>query len=83
MLYFGPDENHSSNFDSVSGHDPCATQPSASPAPRPGFHHLHLNSVNPDAAIDFYMREFPSTMKSTFAAVPPSKRATYMCCSQR
>ena len=28
---------------------------------KPGFHHLHLNSVDPDAAIDFYVRQFPST----------------------
>ena len=27
----------------------------------PGFHHLHLNSVDPEAAIDFYTRQFPST----------------------
>jgi len=27
----------------------------------PGFHHLHLNSVDPDAAIDFYTRQFPPT----------------------
>ena len=36
----------------------------------PGFHHLHLNSVNPDAAIDFYVRAFPSTSKTTFAGQP-------------
>jgi hypothetical protein len=24
----------------------------------PVFHHLHLNSVDPDAAIDFYIRRF-------------------------
>jgi len=35
--------------------------------PPPGFHHLHLNSTNPDAAVEFYVREFPSTSKSTFA----------------
>ena len=29
----------------------------------PGFHHLHLNSVDPEAAIDFYTRQFPSTSK--------------------
>jgi predicted enzyme related to lactoylglutathione lyase len=29
--------------------------------PTPGFHHLHLNSVDPDAAIGFYTRQFPST----------------------
>jgi catechol 2,3-dioxygenase-like lactoylglutathione lyase family enzyme len=31
--------------------------------PTPGFHHLHLNSVDPDAAIDWYVRQFPSTKK--------------------
>jgi catechol 2,3-dioxygenase-like lactoylglutathione lyase family enzyme len=36
----------------------------------PGFHHLHLNSTNPDAAIDFYTRQFPSTTKTTFAGQP-------------
>jgi hypothetical protein len=29
--------------------------------PTPGFHHLHLNSVDPDAAIGFYTRQFPTT----------------------
>lgn len=38
--------------------------------PTPGFHHLHLNSVNPDAAIDFYTKYFPSTSKTTFAGQP-------------
>lgn len=41
--------------------------------PAPGFHHLHLNSVNPDAAIDFYTREFPSTSRTTFAGLPALK----------
>jgi catechol 2,3-dioxygenase-like lactoylglutathione lyase family enzyme len=27
----------------------------------PGFHHLHLNSVDPDRAVAFYTRQFPST----------------------
>jgi uncharacterized glyoxalase superfamily protein PhnB len=31
--------------------------------PTPDFHHLHLNSVDPEAAIDFYTRLFPSTSK--------------------
>jgi catechol 2,3-dioxygenase-like lactoylglutathione lyase family enzyme len=34
--------------------------------PTPGFHHLHLNSVDPDAAIDFYVRQFPSTSKGVW-----------------
>ena len=38
--------------------------------PVPAFHHLHLNSVNPDAAIEFYVQAFPSTAKTTFAGQP-------------
>lgn len=41
--------------------------------PAPGFHHLHLNSVDPEAAIDFYTRQFPSTEKSSFAGSPALK----------
>ncbi len=41
--------------------------------PPPGFHHLHLNSIDPDKAIDFYTRQFPSTKKSTFAGAPALK----------
>jgi catechol 2,3-dioxygenase-like lactoylglutathione lyase family enzyme len=40
------------------------------PLPAPVFHHLHLNSVNPDAAIDFYTKAFPSTSRTTFAGQP-------------
>ena len=45
----------------------------AAALPAPGFHHLHLNSVNPDAAIDFYVKEFPSTTKATVAGFPALK----------
>ena len=38
--------------------------------PAPGFHHLHLNSVDPDAAIDFYVRQFPSTSKTSWGGLP-------------
>jgi catechol 2,3-dioxygenase-like lactoylglutathione lyase family enzyme len=38
--------------------------------PAPTFHHLHLNSINPDAAIEFYTKAFPSTSKGTFAGQP-------------
>ena len=40
------------------------------PPPAPSFHHLHLNSVNPDAAIEFYVKAFPTTSKATFAGQP-------------
>jgi Glyoxalase/Bleomycin resistance protein/Dioxygenase superfamily len=36
----------------------------------PRFHHLHLNSVDPDAAIDFYVRQFPSTARTTWGGLP-------------
>ncbi len=36
----------------------------------PKFHHVHVNSTNPDAAVDFYTREFPSTSRTTFAGSP-------------
>jgi catechol 2,3-dioxygenase-like lactoylglutathione lyase family enzyme len=38
--------------------------------PTPGFHHLHLNSTDPDAAIDWYTRQFPSTTKGHWGGFP-------------
>jgi catechol 2,3-dioxygenase-like lactoylglutathione lyase family enzyme len=38
--------------------------------PAPGFHHLHLNSVDPDAAIDFYVRHFPRSAKTRWGGLP-------------
>jgi len=43
------------------------------PLAEPGFHHVHLNSVDPEAAIDFYTRQFPSAVKSSFAGQPALK----------
>jgi metabolite-proton symporter len=34
------------------------------------FHHLHLNSVDPEAAIAFYTQQFPSTSRTTYAGAP-------------
>jgi catechol 2,3-dioxygenase-like lactoylglutathione lyase family enzyme len=36
----------------------------------PGFHHLHLNSVDPEPAIDFYVRQFPRSSKTTWGGLP-------------
>jgi hypothetical protein len=36
----------------------------------PRFHHLHLNSLDPDAAIDFYVRRFPTGVKTCWAGLP-------------
>jgi len=38
--------------------------------PPPGFHHLHLNSVDPAAAIDFYVGQFESTSKTSWGGFP-------------
>jgi catechol 2,3-dioxygenase-like lactoylglutathione lyase family enzyme len=38
--------------------------------PAPGFHHLHLNSVDPLAAIDFYTRQFASTSTTSWGGFP-------------
>ena len=38
--------------------------------PTPTCHHLHLNSVDPDAAIDFYTRQFASTSRTTWNGEP-------------
>lgn len=38
--------------------------------PPPAFHHLHLNSVDPDAAIAYYTREFPSTSRAAWGGFP-------------
>jgi catechol 2,3-dioxygenase-like lactoylglutathione lyase family enzyme len=40
------------------------------PLPMPKFHHLQLNSVDPDAAIAFYVKEFPSTSKTVWEGMP-------------
>jgi catechol 2,3-dioxygenase-like lactoylglutathione lyase family enzyme len=41
--------------------------------PVPGFHHLHLNATNPELAIAFYVKEFPSTSKTTWGGQPALK----------
>jgi catechol 2,3-dioxygenase-like lactoylglutathione lyase family enzyme len=36
----------------------------------PGFHHLHLLSTNPDAAVAFYTAHFASATKATWGGMP-------------
>jgi len=38
--------------------------------PAPGFHHLHLNSVDPEAAIAFYVRQFPRSRPTRWGGLP-------------
>ena len=52
---------------------PAAAQ---STLPPPGFHHLHLNSVDPDAAIAFYVRQFPDSAKTVWGGLPALKAKT-------
>ena len=55
------------------GQLPAGAQAPALPAPH--FHHIHLNSTNPDAAIAFYMKQFANITKTSWngiAALMPS-----------
>jgi catechol 2,3-dioxygenase-like lactoylglutathione lyase family enzyme len=38
--------------------------------PPPHFHHLALNSADPEAAIAFYLKEFPSTARTSWEGMP-------------
>src|SRR2546423_13301050 len=42
----------------------------------PGFHHLHLNTLDPEAAIAFYTRQFPSTAKARWGGLPALQTPT-------
>ena len=55
-------------------HHPAIGQTSMLPAP--GFHHLHLNSLDPASAIDFYTRQFASTSKAAWGGFPVLKSPT-------
>jgi catechol 2,3-dioxygenase-like lactoylglutathione lyase family enzyme len=48
-----------------------SAQPGA--LPPPGFHHLHLNSMNPESAAAWYAKEFPSTSKTTWGGMTALK----------
>ncbi len=50
--------------------------------PTPGFHHLHLNSTNPEAAIQFYTTQFKTARPKTLLTVSRrSKPGRSGCCS--
>jgi catechol 2,3-dioxygenase-like lactoylglutathione lyase family enzyme len=54
----------SAAFAAATGLPQAVAQSDALPAP--GFHHLHLNSMNPETAAAWYAKEFPSTSKTTW-----------------
>ena len=41
--------------------------------PTPGFHHIHLNVVDPEAQIAWYTRQFPSTSRGEWGGQPVLK----------
>lgn len=57
----------------VGRHSAVAATTQADALPAPGFHHLHLNSMNPDAAIAFYAKAFPTTSKTAWDGMPALK----------
>jgi catechol 2,3-dioxygenase-like lactoylglutathione lyase family enzyme len=48
----------------------CSSAAMAQMLPPPKFHHLQLNSTDPDAAIAFYIKEFPSTSRTVWEGMP-------------
>ncbi|MGZ5929488.1 MAG: VOC family protein [Rhizomicrobium sp.] len=54
------------------------TPPLAAPLPPPSFHHLMLNSVDPDAAIAFYTKAFPDTKRTEWGGYPAISSPTHV-----
>ncbi|HET7084269.1 MAG TPA: hypothetical protein VFI23_05830 [Rhizomicrobium sp.] len=46
--------------------------------PPPHFHHLALNSTDPEAAIAFYLKEFPSTARTDWQGLPALVSPTHV-----
>jgi catechol 2,3-dioxygenase-like lactoylglutathione lyase family enzyme len=46
--------------------------------PPPHFHHLALNSTDPRAAIAFYVKQFPSTARTTWEGMPALMSPTHV-----
>jgi ABC-type oligopeptide transport system substrate-binding subunit len=42
----------------------------APPLPMPRFHHIHINSVDPQNSLDWYATFWPHGQKTTFAGMP-------------
>ena len=43
------------------------------PLPQPGFHHLHLNSTDPEAAVDYFTKYFTTSSRTSFDGKPALK----------
>jgi len=46
--------------------------------PPPHFHHLALNSTDPESAIAFYVKEFPSTARTSWEGMPALVSPTHV-----
>jgi catechol 2,3-dioxygenase-like lactoylglutathione lyase family enzyme len=46
--------------------------------PPPHFHHLALNSTDPEAAIAFYLKEFPATARASWEGLPALVSPTHV-----
>jgi catechol 2,3-dioxygenase-like lactoylglutathione lyase family enzyme len=44
----------------------------------PHFHHLALNSTDPEAAIAFYLKQFPSTVRTSWEGMPALMSPTHV-----
>jgi catechol 2,3-dioxygenase-like lactoylglutathione lyase family enzyme len=42
----------------------------AATLPAPRLHHIHLNSTDPEKAIAFYLKQFPSTSRTSWEGMP-------------
>src|SRR5215218_6249778 len=50
--------------------DPRPQAASASALPLPKYHHIHLNSANPNRSLDWYAKYWPAGKKTTVAGFP-------------
>ncbi len=50
--------------------NPASSGGATSALPMPTLHHIHLNSVNPDASIAWYQQYWPKGQKTTFGGFP-------------
>jgi catechol 2,3-dioxygenase-like lactoylglutathione lyase family enzyme len=60
----------SSGIAPAQGQNQGGQASAAPPLPMPTFHHIHLNSVNPDRSLAWYQQYWPKGKKTTFGGFP-------------
>ena len=50
--------------------------------PMPMFHHIHINSVNPDRSLEWYSNYWPGGTTTTFAGFPAFYDDIYLLYTQ-